>query len=85
MNLDWEMLRADLRALAHDCRALKNELGKPWTRPMADEQRRLARLRGKATERHVLYASRRGKRHVSSKDEAWHHAIIDRVAKDYVK
>ena len=45
--------------------------------------RRLARLRWKTTERCVLRASLRGKRHVQAREEAWHHAIAERVAKDY--
>ena len=83
MTVDMEILRAELRALAHECRALKNELGKTWTRPMADEQRRLRRIRWKVTERCILAACLRGKRHVLANDDAWHRAIAERVAKDY--
>ena len=92
--IDRMKLRADLGALARECRALKDVLGTTWTRPMADEQRRLARLRWRATELCVLRAWTRGKRHVTKAPragggdaswdgEAWHARIAERVAKDY--
>ena len=92
---DSKKVRADLGALARECRALKDVLGTTWTRPMADEQRRLARLRWRATELCVLRAWMRGKRHVTKEPragggsavewdgEAWHARIAERVAKDY--
>jgi hypothetical protein len=85
MNIDSERLRADLGVLARECRALKNVLGTTWPRPMADEQRRLARLRRKVTELCVLRAHSRGRLHVKSVEEpeAWHARIAARVAKDY--
>lgn len=86
MNIDSGRLRADMAALASECRALKNVLGATWTRPMADEQRHLVRVRSKATELCVLRAWRRGKLHVKSVDEpeVWAARIAERVAKDYV-
>ena len=92
MNIDNDRLRAEIRALAGACRAVKDVLGATWTRPMADEQRRLARLRRKATELCVLAAHLHGKRHVprppGTKTEeeraAWQLAIATRVAKDYL-
>jgi hypothetical protein len=92
MNIDRERLRADIDALARDCRALKDILRATWTRPMADEQRKLVRLRWRATELCVLAARMRGRHHVvtppralgdSWDQEAWHAAIVERVAKDY--
>ncbi len=85
--LDTKKLRADLRALACECRALKDLLGTTWMRPMADEQRHLVRLRWRATELCVLRAWSRGKRHcgqpAGDEGAAWHAKIAERVAKDY--
>ena len=92
MDIDSERLRADTCALARECRALKDVLGTTWTRPMADEQRKLARLRWRVTELCVLRAWTREKVHVTnaprgSADDwdraAWHSKIAERVAKDY--
>lgn len=88
MMIDENMLRADLGALARECRALKNVLRTTWTRPMADEQRRLTRLRRKVTELCVLRAFCRKRLHVRAVRDvediaAWHAAIAERVAKDY--
>lgn len=94
MKIDGERLRADTCALAHECRALKGLLGMTWTRPMADEQRRLARLRWRVTELCVLRAWTRGRVHVTraprGSGEAWdgaewHAKIAERVAKDYAE
>jgi hypothetical protein len=93
--LNSEKLRADLGALARECRALKNVLGTTWTAPMADEQRHLARVRWRVTELCVLRAWTRGKRHVTKAPraiadagaewdrDAWHARIAERVGKDY--
>jgi len=85
--LDTNKLRADLRALAHECRALKDLLGTTWTRPMADEQRHLARLRWRVTEMCVLRAWSRGRRHLAlptgEEGAARHAQIAERAAKDY--
>ncbi len=85
MMIDGPKLRADLGVLAHDCRALKNVLRETWTRPMADEQRRLARLKRRVTELCVLRAWSRRRFHVRNVEdaEAWHAAVASRVAKDY--
>jgi hypothetical protein len=85
MMIDGLKLRADLGVLAHECRALKDVLRETWTRPMADEQRRLTRLRRKVTELCVLRAWSRKRLHVRNVEdaEAWHAAIASRVAKDY--
>ena len=87
MMIDTGRLRADLVALARECRALKDMLTTTWTRPMADEQRKLARLRWKVTELCVLRAFSRGRLHVRSVEapKAWHAAIAERVGKDYAE
>ena len=85
MMIDGNRLRADLGALARECRALKDVLRATWTRPMADEQRRLARLGLRVTELCVLRAWSRKRLHVRDVEDAttWHGAIAERVAKDY--
>lgn len=88
--IDREKLRADMAAVSGDCRVLKSVLSETWTRPMADEQRRLARLRWRATELCVLAASLRGRVHAQKVRDvdvddvaAWHARIVERVTKDY--
>ena len=85
MMIDGNKLRADVGALAHECRALKKVLRTTWTGPMADEQRRLTRLKRRVTDLCVLRAWSRKRLHVRNVEdaEAWHAAIASRVAKDY--
>lgn len=94
MNIDSTRVRADIASLATDAKATKTILRATWTRPMADEQRRLVRLRRRLTELHVLYAWSRGKVHVTKPiqdtwftgrawDETWHVVVAERAAKDY--
>jgi len=95
MNIDSARLRADLKALAAESRALKAVLGTRWERPMKDEQHMLARVRWRTTELCILRAAARGKRHVprpprawgytpdARELDAWHAAVAARVAKDY--
>lgn len=92
MNIDRQRLKADLRATARECRDVKDVLGATWTRPMKEEQQRLARLRLRATELCVLAAWLRGRRHVrhvtalrrtDEELETWHAAVAARVAKEY--
>jgi hypothetical protein len=95
MDIDVRRLCADLRALAIESRAMKTILRATWTRPMHDEQRKLARMRRRATELCVLRAFARGRRHVRAPlregaypgmkwdcDE-WHMKVAERVAKEY--
>ena len=63
-HLDRSRLERDLRALESDAVNLKRVLRTRWVRPMADEQRRLLRVRREITERLVLLALARGKLHV---------------------
>src|SRR5260221_14376378 len=95
MNIDLARLISDLEALATESRALKVLLRTRWTRPMADEQRRLARVRHRTTELCIVRARTRGNWHVQTMPraytgaaeswdrEAWGTAIAARVAKDY--
>jgi hypothetical protein len=64
LNLDLPSLDRDLHALTLDAIHLKGVLRTRWLRPMADEQRRLVRVRRELTERLVLLALSRGKLHV---------------------
>jgi len=63
-KIDHHLLRADIRALSEQIRALKRELGARWVRPMADHQRALWRLKRRATELCALRAFSRGKLHL---------------------
>lgn len=95
MNIDTLRLGADIDALARDAKATKALLRTTWTRPMADEQKKLVGLRRRLTELHVLLAWSRGKKHVTKPiadtwytsqawDEAtWHVVVAERAAKDY--
>lgn len=94
-EIDIGRLLADLTACAREAVSLKTVLRATWTRPMADEQRALARLRRRATELCVLRAFSRGRRHLQKpmregaypgmkwEREAWHVRVAERVAKDY--
>jgi hypothetical protein len=64
LDLDHHLLRADIREIAEQIRALKRELGTRWTRPMADSQRALQRSKLRATELCALSAFSRGKLHL---------------------
>ncbi len=94
MNIDTIRLRADIASLARDAKATKTLLRTKWTRPLADEQKKLVRLRRRLTELHVLLAWSRGERHVTKPihdtwytgrgwDESWHLVVAERAAKDY--
>ncbi len=58
------MLARDIAQFSADCIHLKKALRTTWTRPMAEEQRRLVRVRRSLTELHVLLAWSRGRLHV---------------------
>lgn len=82
MNIDTVRLVADLKELAAKSRGLKTLLGATWTRPMADEQKELVRVRRSTTELCVLRAFARGRSHTRESHE-WHARVAERVAKDY--
>src|SRR5262249_13585668 len=94
-RIDLRRLRCDPVATPRPRSALRQSLGRPWDRPMADEQRALARLARRMTELCILRARLRGRWHVTAAPRdlrhagaAWdreaHHArIAERVALDY--
>lgn len=63
-NVDLDRLRAELAAHAVRSKALKAELRRPWTEPMADVQRALHRCRRRTTELCILRAWMRGRCHL---------------------
>lgn len=93
--IDTLRLRLDIASVTIECREIKALLRRRWDRPMAEEQRRLARLRRHATELHILRAVARGRVHVSARpielrgapDEwdpiAYNRRIAERIALDY--
>src|SRR5262245_47397772 len=91
-HIDLTRLRRDIAELARATKETKRALRVRWTRPMADEQRALCRLRRRATELHVLLAHVRGRLHVAAPTSdatpgealaAWHTRVAERVARDY--
>jgi hypothetical protein len=96
-NIDLGRLARDVAAAAAESAALKRVLRARWTRPMADEQRRLCSVRRRITELLVLVARCRGRHHLAAPPhdirqsgaawdrEAWHARIADRVALDYAR
>jgi hypothetical protein len=95
-RIDRTRLMNDIAAHAHECALNKRLLRTRWERPMADEQKRLARLRRLTTDLHVLLAWTRGRLHVVAApqavrdaklawDPAGHAArVAERVALDYL-
>jgi hypothetical protein len=91
-NIHVPALVADLRAIAHEIRELKRQLRTSWLRPMADEQRALARLGGRATELCALRAFARGKLHLQKAPRGagddwnavvYHQRVAERLAPSY--
>ena len=64
LSIDRHKLVTDIRTLILDTIRLKTLLGARWERPLAEEQRRLHRIRRLLTERLVLLAASRGRIHV---------------------
>lgn len=62
--VDLKLLRASARQLEEEILATKAELHEPWTKPMADAQARLLRLKDEATAHYVLRALLRSKTHL---------------------
>jgi hypothetical protein len=93
--IDWARVCRELADGAKRSRALKNLLRATWTRPMAEEQRELAALRGRITRLCILRAFARGKRHVHGpphdgsypgmlwNSDEYHARISERVAREY--
>ncbi|MCC6558015.1 MAG: hypothetical protein IT372_34140 [Polyangiaceae bacterium] len=94
-RIDIQRLRRDIAATSAQCIDMKRLLRRRWEAPMADEQRRLVRLRRRLTELHVLLARARGRFHVATPPhevrqanaswdrEAWSDRVAGRVALDY--
>ncbi len=89
-RIDRSRLKCSILALGTECSEIKRVLRARWTRPMADDQKRLCRLRRNLTELHILSAWTRGRLHVTSKPGAvdWDArthaaAIAERLAPDY--
>lgn len=90
-KIDRGALRRDLRTIEAEIRPIKRALGSPWTRPMADDQRRLQFLRGRATELCAALAASRGRVHLRPRGwtEAqvaeWHREVGERLAARYAE
>ena len=67
-GIDRVALVRDLKAIEAEIRPIKRVLGATWTRPMHEEQRRLAWLRVRATELCATLAWSHGKLHVIRRD-----------------
>jgi hypothetical protein len=63
-HIDTSRLKNDIHILIADCTHLKKLLRTRWTRPMAEEQRRLTTVRRKLTDRFVLLAATRRRLHL---------------------
>jgi hypothetical protein len=95
-NIDIERLKIDILNLIEECMVLKRVLRVRWEKPMADEQRRHVHVRRKLTERFVLFAHVRGKRHVIHAPRAlpegeawdaaaWNARVAERIRPDYAR
>jgi hypothetical protein len=93
-SVDIDRRRADLAQLTAECIEVKRALRSTWTRPMADEQRRHARLRRNITERLVLLALLRSKLHVIHPPRdagepwdaaVWNAKVAERIAPAYAR
>jgi hypothetical protein len=93
-SIDVAALVRDIHTTAAEILATKRVLRARWTRPMAGEQRALARLRHRATELCILRAWLRGRRHlaraprdhVQSWDgDAYHRRVAERVRASYLR
>jgi hypothetical protein len=69
-RIDLRRLRRDIAMRAQACVETKRLLRVPWTRPMGEEQKRLARLRREVTDLHVLRAWVRGRLHIEAAPRA---------------
>jgi hypothetical protein len=91
-DINSPRLRADIRALSAQIRGLKRALGSRWQQPMADLQRELHRLKGRATELCALSAYARGRLHLQRAPRgappdwsaaAYHQRIAERLGPSY--
>jgi hypothetical protein len=90
-NVSLTVLKTELARLAEDSRRLKRWLRTTWTRPMADVQQELVRVRRRTTELCILRAWLRGKMHLQKPlregaypgmewDRARYHELVMKVA-----
>jgi hypothetical protein len=86
-TLDRPALAADIRGLAREIVLLKQQLRCRWLRPMAEEQRRLACLKLRATELCALSAYARGRRHLLRvpDPDSYHRRIAERLGPSYAR
>jgi hypothetical protein len=93
-DLDFHSLRADIRAISAQIGTLKRQLRTTWTRPMANEQRELERLKLRATELCSLGAFARGKLHLQRARRGapsdwdalvYHRRIAERLGPSYTR
>ena len=92
--LDISKIKLEMAQLVADCIHLKSVLRTAWVRPMAEEQRRLIRVRRALTELFVLLAHARKKVHVRKAPRDWvgewdaaayHERIAMRLMPEYSK
>ena len=93
--INHQALREDIAALAQQLRTHKGALRRTWTEPMGDVQAEVHRLKNDATERLILLAHARGRRHLSSPPrwmrdaglsddlDPYQERVATRLAKDY--
>jgi len=70
-SIDRTRLQSAIATLTLDCLHLKQLLRSTWTRPMAEEQRRLIRVRRSLTELFILLALSRKRLHVIRPPRDW--------------
>jgi hypothetical protein len=63
-SIDSDRLVKDIEAIVADCIHLKSALRTRWTKPMAEEQKQLIRVRRALTERFILLAASRRRIHI---------------------
>ena len=83
MQIDTKKLADDVVRLVVECTELKKLLRKTWTRPMADEQRRYARVRRNVTDLFILTAHARGRIHARSLSAEDHARVAELTAARY--
>ena len=85
IDIDVSSLHSELTELANQAKSLKKLLRATWTRPMADEQRKLVFLRRRITDACILRAMMRGRKHLAGRfDDDWHIASAIRISKNFI-
>lgn len=83
MHIDIPKIIANIKQIESEIRPLKRALRRRWTEPMAPTQRKLMRLKRRATELYVLRAHLRGKVHAVNRPEGWVERVAERAALAY--